>query len=73
MCNEYAENGLLVLIYRMCSLCLVVIDLPNCPTYALLQVLLLSLYVSLEFVLVLTNLSVICRCIEFVARRAIFK
>ena len=55
------------------SLCLVVIELSDCPTHALLQVLHLSLYIPLEFVLVLTNLSVSCRCIVFVARRAIFK
>jgi hypothetical protein len=57
----------------VCSLCLVFIDLPDCPTYALLQVLHLSLYVPLEFVLVWTVLSVSCQCIEFVARRAVFK
>ena len=57
----------------MCSLCLIVIDLPNCPTHALLQVLHLSLYIPLGFVLVLTNLSVSCRCIVFLACRAIFK
>ena len=36
MCNAYAEIGLLVLMYRVCSLCLVDIDLPDCPTYELL-------------------------------------
>jgi predicted RND superfamily exporter protein len=41
--NAYAEIGLLVLMYRVCSLCLVVIYLPDCPTYELLQVLYLSL------------------------------
>jgi len=46
--------------YRVCSLCLVAIDLPDCPTYELLQVLHLSLYIPLEFVLVLTILSVSC-------------
>jgi hypothetical protein len=57
----------------VCSLCLLVIELPECPTYELLQVLHLSLYILLEFVLVLTILSVSCRCIVFVARRAMFK
>jgi hypothetical protein len=58
----------------MCSLCLiVVIDIPDCPIYALLQVLYLSLYIPLGFGLVLNNLSVSCRCILFVARRALFK
>ena len=59
--------------HLVCSLCLVVIDVPDCPTYELLKVLRLSLYIPLEFVLVLTILSVSCRCIVFVARRAIFK
>jgi hypothetical protein len=73
MFNAYAEMGFLVLMYRVCSLCLVVIDFPDCPTYELLQVLHLSFFIPLEFVLVLTILSVSCRCIVFVARRAIFK
>ena len=73
MCNAYAEIGLLVLIYRVCSLCLVAFDAPDCPTYELLQVLRLSLYIPREFVLVLTILSVSCRCIVCVARRPIFK
>jgi len=46
--------------YRVCSLCLVAIDLPDCPTYELLQMLHLSLYIPLEFVLVLIILSVSC-------------
>ena len=60
MCNANAEIGLLVLMYRMCSLCLVAIDLPDCPTNELLQVLHFSLYIQLEFVLVITILSAIC-------------
>jgi len=60
MCNAYAEIGLLVLMFRVCSICLVVIDLPNCPTYEILRVLHLSLYIPLECVLVLTILSVSC-------------
>ena len=60
MCNAYAEIVLLFLIYRVCSLCLVAIDLSDCPTYELLQVFHLSLYIPLEFVLVLTILSVSC-------------
>jgi hypothetical protein len=35
MCNAYAEISLLVLMYRVCSLCFVVTDLSDCPTYAL--------------------------------------
>jgi hypothetical protein len=57
MCNAYTEIGLLVLMYRVCSLCLVAIDLPDCPKYELLQVLHLSLYIPLELVLVLIILS----------------
>jgi len=72
-CNAYAEVGLLVLMYRVCSLCLVGIDLPDCPTYELLQVLHLSLCIPLEFVLVLSVLSLLCCCMVFVVRTAIFK
>ena len=60
MCNAYAEIGLLVPMYRVRSLCLVAIDLPDCPTYELLQVSHLNLYIPLEFVLVLTILSASC-------------
>ena len=35
----YGDVGLLLCMYPMCSLCLIVIGLPDCPTYALLQVL----------------------------------
>jgi hypothetical protein len=34
MCNTYAEIGLLVFMYLLCSLCCGVIYLPDCPTYA---------------------------------------
>jgi len=60
MCNSYAEFGLLVLMYRVCSLCLVAFARPDCPTYELLQESQLRLYMPLEFVLVLTILSVSC-------------
>ena len=42
MFNAYAEIGLLVLMYRVCSLSVVAIDPPDCPTYESLQVLHLS-------------------------------
>jgi hypothetical protein len=32
ICVAYAETGLLVLMYLICSLCLVVMCLPDCPT-----------------------------------------
>ena len=73
MCDAHDEIELLVLMYRVCSLCLVATDRPDCPTYELLQVLHLSLYIPLEFVLVLTILLVSCWRIVFVARTAMFK
>jgi hypothetical protein len=60
MCYAYAEIGLLVLMYRMCSLRLVAIDFLDCSTYELLQALHLGLFIRLEFMLVLTILSVSC-------------
>jgi len=73
MCNAYAEIELLVLMYRVCSLCLVAIVFPDCPTYELFHVLNLSLCIPLEFVLVLIILSMSRRFVVFVARRVIFK
>jgi hypothetical protein len=70
-CSAYAEVGLLVLIYSMCSLCLIVIDLPDCPIYALLQVLHLSWNIPLGFVLI--SLSISCWYIMFVVQKAMFK
>ena len=58
MCNAYAQIGLLVLMYCVCSLYFVAVDLPDCPAYELLQVLHLSLYIPLEFVPILAILSV---------------
>jgi hypothetical protein len=72
ICNAYAEIGLIFLMYRLFSLCLAAIDVPDCPTFEFLQVLHLSLCIPLEFVLVLTLLSM-SWCIVFVAGRAIFK
>jgi len=62
------------LLFSMCN-AFAAIGLSECPTriYEMLQVLHLSLYVPLEFVLVVTILSVSCRCIVFVAHRAILK
>jgi len=45
----YADCGLFVLIYLMCSLYLVLMALPDCPTYAILHVLHISLYIPLGF------------------------
>jgi len=60
MCNAYAEIGVLVLKYGVLSFYLFAIEPADCPTYELLQVLHLSLYIPLEFVLVLSVLSASC-------------
>jgi len=60
ICSAHPEIRLLVLIYCVCSLCLVAVDLLDCPTYELLQVSHLNLHIPLEFVLVLSILSVSC-------------
>jgi hypothetical protein len=59
-CNTYADMGLFVLVYRMCSWCLIVIDLPVCPTNELLHVLHCSLYIPQQNVLVCGTLSRNC-------------
>jgi hypothetical protein len=51
MCNAYAEIGSFRLMYLVCSLCRILIDLPVWPTYELLQVLHFNLYMPLEFIL----------------------
>jgi hypothetical protein len=45
--TAYVDVGLLVLIYRICSLCLIVIDPPDCPMYNLVHALHLSSYIPL--------------------------
>jgi len=50
MCVAYAEAGLLVLMQRIYSLCLIVIGLHDSPTYALLHVLHFISYTPLGFV-----------------------
>jgi hypothetical protein len=52
-------------LHIVCSLYVFAIDLLDCPTYELLQVLHLSLFIPLEFMLVLTILSVSCWCVVF--------
>ena len=52
-------------------MCLTVIGLPDCPTYALLYVLHFSWYIPLRFVFL--SLSVSCWCIVFVVRKAKFR
>jgi hypothetical protein len=47
----YAEIGIFVLMYLVCSQCRMSIDLPVWPTYELLRVLHFNLYMPLEFIL----------------------
>ena len=63
MCIAYADCGLLLLIYLMCSLYLVFIDLSDCPIYALLQVLHCNLCIPLGFVLCAFSLDNCCRVV----------
>ena len=62
---------MLVLIYLTCYLCLIFIDLPDCPTYMLLHVLHAILYTPLGCLLVCFSVS--CCCIVLVARKAMFR
>ena len=57
MCNAYAETGIFVLIYHICSQYLIAIDLPVWHTYDLLHVLYCNLYIPLESVLFCGDLS----------------
>ena len=68
MCMAYAEVGMLFLMYHRCSLCLTVIDLPDCPPYVLLHVLHLSWYSPL--VLVLLGFCESCCSIVLVGQKA---
>ena len=58
--------------YRVCSLGLIPIDLPVCPTYELLQVLHFSLYIPLEMILFWIILPLSCLYMVFVSRKAMF-
>ena len=71
MCVAYADFGLFVLIYLMCSLHLTFIALPHCPTYAPLHLLHFSLYIPLGSLYACFSLS--CCCIVLVVLRATFK
>jgi hypothetical protein len=71
MCAAYADVELLDLIYLICSLNLTSIALPDCPTYTLLHMLHLSLYIPLgSLCLCLVLFS--CCCIVLVAQKLIF-
>jgi hypothetical protein len=73
MCNAYAETGLLVFIYRICSRCLISIDLTVWPTYDLLHVLHCNLYIPLEFVSFCGDLSHCWLYMVLHVRNAIFR
>jgi hypothetical protein len=72
ICNAYADMGLFVLMYRMCSWYLIVIDLPVCPTYDLLHVLHCSLYIPQEIALFCGTLSRNCLYTVLFVRKAMF-
>jgi hypothetical protein len=48
MCVAYAETGLLVLMYCICSLCLVAMGQPDCSTYTYKHVLNILLVLNVE-------------------------
>jgi len=73
MCDAYAEIGLFVLIYLVCSCCHISIDLPFWPTYDLLHVLLCNLYIPLEVTLFSGVLSHNWLYIMLHAQNAMFK
>jgi hypothetical protein len=67
----YADIWLLFQMQRRCSLCLIVIGLPDCPMYTLLHVLQLILYVPVGFTLL--GLCESCWYIVWVDRNAVFR
>src|SRR5215475_16031781 len=68
ICTAYADAGWLLLMYRICSLCLVAIGQPDCPTYLSPQVLHIISYIPLGFSLLV--LCVSCLYIVFRALKA---
>ena len=70
ICVALADVVLLELIYLMCSLNLMPISLPDCPTYTLLHVLHFNLYIPLGSLCLC--LAVFSCCIVLVARKQIF-
>jgi hypothetical protein len=68
ICAAYAEVVLLDLMCRICSLCLVVMGLPDCPTYFLLHVLHFISYIPLGFLFCVFSAN--CWYIVFVALNA---
>jgi hypothetical protein len=73
MFNAYAEIGLFVLSYLVCSRCRVSIYLPVWPTYELLYVLHCHFYMPLHFILLSGILSRIWLYMLLLDRKVIFK
>ena len=73
VCNAYAETGMFVLIYHICSRYLIAIDLPVWPTFHLLHVLHCNLYIPLESVLFYGDLSSSWLYMVLHVRNAMFK
>jgi hypothetical protein len=63
--------GLLPLMYLMCSLCLVLIDFPDCPTYTFLHLLQFILYTPGGSLFLVFGES--CWYIVFVVLKDIFR
>jgi hypothetical protein len=66
MCKAYAETGLFIFMYLVCSLCRTCIDHPVWPKCELLQVLCFSSYIPLDFILFCGILLLSCLYIVFV-------
>jgi hypothetical protein len=73
MYSAYAEVGLFVLMYRVCSRCRIPIDLPVWQTNELLQVLRFILYMPLEFTLFTGIQSRSCLYMVVLLRKPIVK
>ena len=73
MCNAFAEIGLFVLTYLVCSRCRISIDLPAWPTYDLLHVLHCNLYIPLEFILLCGVMSHNLAVYSVICSKSIFK
>lgn len=72
ICNTHADMGLFVFMCLMCSWCLIVIDLPVCPTCDLLHVLYCSLYIPQEDVLFCGTFSRNCLYTVLFVRKSMF-
>ena len=73
MCNAYAESGLFVFMYLVCSRCRIPIHLPVWPKYESLHVLHFNTQMPLEFILFSGILSRSLLYIMLIVRKAIFK